>query len=184
MYMIKMLAITYVEGGLGMNALTCGGSSNDVRFFLAASRRILYRNGCDSAVAGHVTAQAWADGFGDGLRMTPFEYFDETMPTMPSAPASAFHSVNYRRRPDVGSIVHIHSRYTAMHVRTDREVRVYNVNACVFQDEQAHYIDDGTVPSVDGERMADCLGDKSVLLMRTTTRWSSRTRWRTRRCWR
>ena len=152
---------------------------NDIRFTLAASRRILYRNGCDSAVAGHVTARDADDGFW----MTPFEYFDETTPgsairlgwdlvplddpnAPASSPASAFHSVIYRRRPDVGAIIHIHSHWLSVLVSTPREVGIFNVGAALFHDEQAQYIDDGSQPSVDGERMADCLGDRSVLLMR------------------
>ncbi|MEO6122347.1 MAG: class II aldolase/adducin family protein [Ilumatobacteraceae bacterium] len=152
---------------------------NDIRFTLAASRRILYRNGCDSAVAGHVTARAGSDGFW----MTPFEYFDETTPDRAirlrwdlvptddphapaSSPASAFHSVIYRRRPDVGAIIHIHSHFVSVLVSTDRNVGIFNVGAALFHDEQAQYVDDGEQPSVDGNRMADCLGQRSVLLMR------------------
>ncbi len=151
---------------------------DDVRFKLAAARRMLYRHGCDSAVAGHVTARAGDDGFW----MTPFEYFDETTPdrairlgwdcaplddaTLPSSPASAFHSVIYRARPDVGSIVHIHSHHVSVFVSTDRTIGMYNVGSTLFFEEQALYEDDGVQRSVDGERMAECLGDRSVLLMR------------------
>ncbi len=151
---------------------------DDIRFRLAASRRMLYRHGCDSAVAGHVSARAGDVGFW----MTPFEYFDETTPdrvsrlgwdcaplddgTLPNSPAAAFHSVIYRRRPDVGSIIHIHSHYVSVLVSTDRDLGMYNVAAALFFEEQAQYVDDGVRPSVDGERMADCLGDRSVLLMR------------------
>jgi L-fuculose-phosphate aldolase len=139
---------------------------------------MLYRHGCGSAVAGHVTARAGDDGFW----MTPFEYFDETTParairlgwdcvplddtSLPSSPASSFHSTIYRRRPDVGSIIHIHSHYVSVLVSTDRNVGMFNVGAALFHDEQAQYVDDGAQRSVDGERMADSLGDRSVLLMR------------------
>ncbi len=152
---------------------------SDIRFALAASRRMLFRSGCDSAVAGHVTARAEGSGFW----MTPFEYFDETVPASAthlgwdlvpiadpdapaSSPAAAFHSSIYRRRPDVGAIVHIHSHYVSILVSTARTVGMYNVVAALLHDEQAHYVDDGRQRSVDGERMADCLGDRSVLLMR------------------
>jgi L-fuculose-phosphate aldolase len=152
--------------------------TDDIRFKLAAARRMLYRHGCDSAVAGHVTARAGDDGFW----MTPFEYFDETTPSraielgwdlvpvsdnsLPSSPAAEFHSTIYQRRPDVGSIIHIHSHYLSVLVSTDRTVGMFNVAAALFFEEQAHYVDDGIAKSVDGARMADCLGDRSILLMR------------------
>ncbi|MDW3215294.1 MAG: class II aldolase/adducin family protein [Ilumatobacteraceae bacterium] len=149
-----------------------------VGFRLAAARRIMYRNGCDSTVAGHLSARA-ADG--EGFVMTPFEYFDETLPTGTStldwdlnvigspsetSPAASFHSSIYRRRDDVGAIAHIHSHWVSVLASTDQFIGMYNVGASLFHEEQADYVDDGTVPSVDGERMADRLGSRSVLLMR------------------
>jgi L-fuculose-phosphate aldolase len=153
-------------------------AQQDIRFTLAAGRRILYRSGCDSMVAGHLTAR---DASRDGFWMTPFEYFDETTPDSiirlgwdltpldqpgESSPAASFHATIYQRRPDVGAIAHIHSHWVSVLVSTDQTVGMYNVGATLFHEEQAHYVDDGTRPSVDGERMAAALGDRSVLLMR------------------
>lgn len=153
-------------------------SGDDPRFTIAAARRILHRAGCDSLVAGHVSARA-ADG--SGFWITPFEYFDETLPSSvvrlswdldllegdsESSPAAAFHAEIYRARPDVGSIAHIHSTDVSTLVSTDQEIGMYNVGATLFFEEQAHYIDDGEVPSVDGARMVAELGERSVLLMR------------------
>lgn len=150
-----------------------------VAFRLAAARRIMYRNGCDSTVAGHLSARA---EHGEGFFMTPFEYFDETLPSSvtvlgwdlrvlgssspETSPAASFHSIIYRRRADVGAIAHIHSHWVSVLASTDQFIGMYNVGATLFHEEQAEYIDDGSVPSVDGERMADQLGDRSVLLMR------------------
>ena len=50
---------------------------DDIRFKLAAARRILANNGCESRVAGHVSARAEGE---DAFYVTPFEYFDETLP--------------------------------------------------------------------------------------------------------
>ena len=50
----------------------------DIRFRIAASRRILYREGCDSNVGGHVSARA--DDHDDAFWVTGFEYFDQTTP--------------------------------------------------------------------------------------------------------
>ena len=48
---------------------------DDIRFKIAAARRILANNGCESRVAGHVSARAEGE---DAFYVTPFEYFDET----------------------------------------------------------------------------------------------------------
>ena len=50
---------------------------DDIRFRIAAARRILARNGCESRVAGHVSARAEGE---DAFYVSPFEYFDETLP--------------------------------------------------------------------------------------------------------
>ena len=49
---------------------------SDIRFRIAASRRILYREGCDSNVGGHVSARA--DDHDDAFWVTGFEYFDQS----------------------------------------------------------------------------------------------------------
>lgn len=154
------------------------GDRADPRFTIAAARRILDRGGCDSLVAGHVSSRA-EDG--SGFWMTPFEYFDETVPASvvrlgwdlelldgecESSPAAAFHADLYRARPDVGAIAHIHSANISTLVSTDQTIGMYNVGATLFFEEQAHYVDDGVAPSVDGVRMAAELGERSVLLMR------------------
>ena len=94
---------------------------DDVRFRIAAGRRILYREGCDSNVGGHLSARAME---GDGFWVTGFEYLDQTLPQNVAkldfdlnpivgahelSPAVNFHSLIYQRRPDVNAIVHVHS---------------------------------------------------------------------------
>ena len=51
--------------------------AHDIRFRIAAARRMLFRLGCDSNVGGHVSARA--DGE-DAFWVTGFEYFDQTTP--------------------------------------------------------------------------------------------------------
>ena len=52
-------------------------SGDQVRFEIAMARRILAREGCESAVAGHVSVRAPGE---EAFYVTPFEYFDETTP--------------------------------------------------------------------------------------------------------
>ena len=51
----------------------------DPRFRIAAARRILAREGCESRVAGHVSERAQGE---DAFWVSPFGYFDETTPDM------------------------------------------------------------------------------------------------------
>src|ERR1700742_4918392 len=55
-------------------------TETDVRFRIAAARRILHREGCDSNVGGHVSARASASDGPDAFWVTGFEYFDQTTP--------------------------------------------------------------------------------------------------------
>src|SRR6478735_2401537 len=133
---------------------------DDLRFRIAAGRRILYREGCDSNVGGHVSARA-EDG--DGFWVTGFEYLDQTVAANVAkldfdlnplvgehelSPAVNFHALIYRRRPDVNAIVHVH----------------YHHISVLFHEEQATYFDDGVRPHTD---VVDALGPaKHVVLMK------------------
>jgi L-fuculose-phosphate aldolase len=150
---------------------------DDVCFRIAAGRRMLYREGCDSNVGGHVSARAEE---GDGFWVTGFEYLDQTLPENVAkldfdlrplvgehelSPAVNFHALIYRRRPDVNAIVHVHSHFVSVLSSIEgRTVGMYNVVSVLFHDEQATYRDDGVKPHTD---VVDALGDdKHVVLMK------------------
>ena len=147
----------------------------EVRFRIAAARRILYREGCDSNVGGHVSARAAGAGT---FWVTGFEYFDQTTPqgvalldtdlrtllgSLAMSPAVNFHARIYQERPDVGAIVHLHSHYVSVLSSTMQPVGMYNVAAVLFHDEQAVYLDDGLKPHL---AVVDALADKRVVLMK------------------
>jgi L-fuculose-phosphate aldolase len=151
----------------------------DIRFKIAASRRILAREGCESAVAGHVSARE--EPGGEEFWVSPFEYFDETTPDRlvkanmnleliegdwTPSPAISFHAAIYRERPDVRSVIHTHSHWAMVFSTTSRVVGQYNVGSVLFWDEQALYADDGVQPPVEGKRLAATLGDKSVVIIK------------------
>jgi L-fuculose-phosphate aldolase len=151
---------------------------DDIRFRIAAARRILARNGCESRVAGHVSARA--DGE-DAFWVSPFEYFDETLPdhvvkvsfdqellegSWEPSPAIRFHAAIYRARPDVRSVIHTHSHHVSVFVTTGRMIGMYNVVSVLFHDDQALHADDGSGPAVAPARIAEHLGDKRVLLIK------------------
>jgi L-fuculose-phosphate aldolase len=149
---------------------------DDIRFRIAASRRILHREGCDSNVGGHVSVRA--DDHVDAFWVTGFEYFDQTLPDgvclmgfdlqarigeLKLSPAVNFHAAIYQRRPDVNAIVHLHSHYVSVLSSTGKEVGMYNVSSVLFHDEQATYFDDGKKSHL---AVVDALGDKRVVLMK------------------
>lgn len=149
----------------------------DIRFRIAAARRMLYREGCDSDVGGHVSARN-ADRDGT-FWVTGFEYFDTTTPdrvalldfdlntlegALAMSPAVNFHARIYRERPDVHAIVHLHSHYVSVLSSVEgKQVEMYNVHSVLFHEEQATYFDDGVKSHL---AVVDALGDKRVCLMK------------------
>lgn len=144
---------------------------------IAVARRMLYREGCDSDVGGHVSAR---DPDADGrFWVTGFEYFDTTTPDrvalldfdlqpvegeLALSPAVNFHARIYQERPDVNAIVHLHSHYVSVLSSVEgRVVGMYNVRAVLFHQEQATYFDDGVKSHL---CVVDALGDKRVVLMK------------------
>lgn len=148
---------------------------DDPRFKVAAARRMLAANGCESQVAGHVSLRA--DGE-DAFWVTPFEYFDETTPdrvikvdfegklldgSWEPSPAVVFHAAFYKARADIGSVIHTHSHWHMVFSTTTRIIEQYNAASVLFLDEQVLYEDDGIRPAVYGPAMAAMLGDRSVI---------------------
>ncbi|WCO66112.1 class II aldolase/adducin family protein [Iamia majanohamensis] len=148
---------------------------DDIRFRIAAARRMLYREGCDSTVGGHVSARAGAE---DAFWVTGFEYFDQTTPDgvcrlgfdlevregeMDLSPAVGFHARIYETRPDVEAIVHLHSHFVSVLSSTGRPLGMYDVAAVLFHDDQALYADDGVKSHL---AVVDALGAKRVVLMK------------------
>ena len=150
---------------------------DDVRFKIAAARRMMYREGVDSQTAGHVSVRAAGE---DAFWATPFEYFDETLPdhvikvsfdlellegSWVASPALAFHAMTYRRRPDVNSVVHHHGHYTSVIAGTGRPIGQHNLVATLFWQDQALSFDTGDESSVDDEALVAALGDRNVALI-------------------
>lgn len=149
---------------------------HDPQLRIAVSRRMLARNGCESMVAGHVSERA-----DDGFWVSPFGYFDETTPDMvvkvgfdltrqqgawEPSPAIQFHAAIYRHRPDVRSVIHIHSHWVSVFSTLSRPVGMYNVGSVLFHEDQVLHADDGSKPPVIGDELALELGDKRVVLIK------------------
>src|ERR1700722_8282729 len=128
-------------------------SQDQIRFEIAMSRRILARKGCESAVAGHVSVRAPGE---DAFWVSPFEYFDETVPERvikssfdmelldgdwEPSPAIQFHAAFYRARPDANCVIHTHSHYSMVLATTGRELEMYNDISSLYLDEQVIYVE-------------------------------------------
>jgi L-fuculose-phosphate aldolase len=152
--------------------------ASDIRFRLAAARRILYRQGCDSGVAGHLTVRAEDDQ--RCFWTAPMSCFDEALPThaakmdsqlkvlegeMPTPGAMGFHPQIYRARPDINAIVHVHSRHINVLVTTGRPVGMYNIASLAFYGRQVICPDLGDGPDRGAGNLHEILGDKRVMLM-------------------
>lgn len=152
---------------------------SDPRFRIAAARRILHREGLDSQVGGHVSLRVPGE---EAFLVTPFQYFDETLPehvskvgfdmtvleqgTLPASVGITFHASIYRARPDVQCVIHTHARNMAVLSTTDVPFDVYYDYAALLLDEVVPWVDDpDLVPSEEGELMVDVLGDRKALLM-------------------
>jgi L-fuculose-phosphate aldolase len=154
-------------------------SESDPRFQIAAARRILHREGLDSQVGGHVSLRVPGE---DAFLVTPFQYFDETLPehvskvgfdmqvrepgTLPASVGITFHASIYQARPDVNCVIHTHAKNMAVLSTTDVPFGVYYDYAALFLDEVVAWKDDpDLVPSEEGEMMARALGPRRALLM-------------------
>jgi L-fuculose-phosphate aldolase len=151
----------------------------DLKFTIAAARRMLYREGCDSFIAGHVSARA-SDG--TGFWTTPFGYFDETKPSEvmkfnfdlqvqegsgSASPAVDFQSAIYQGRPDVNSVIHTHSHWVTVLTTTDRQIEMFNTLSALFYEDQCCYEDDGSTPPVDGDSVLRLMGQtRNTVLLR------------------
>ena len=150
--------------------LTCTRwTTKDIRFRIAAARRMLYREGCDSNVGGHVSARA--DDEDDAFWVTGFEYFDQTTPDrvaqarLRPRPDPVGDARDVARgelpRPDLRDrvrtstrIVHLHSHYVSVLSSIEGGPSACTTSSSVlFHDEQATYFDDGAeVAPVGGRR--------------------------------
>ena len=151
----------------------------DPRLRIAVARRILAREGCTSGVAGHVSERAAGE---DAFYVSPFEYFDETVPERvikvsfdlellagdwEPSPAIEFHASLYRARTDVNAIVHTHAHHSAVLSTVGKPLGMYNDVSCLFFDEQALLDEADASAIVMGDHLVEAAGvDKHVVLLK------------------
>lgn len=148
-------------------------------FRIAAARRMLQREGVDSQIGGHVSLRVPGE---DAFYVTPFQYFDETLPehvmkvgfdlkvrepgSLPASPGINFHASVLKARPDVNCVIHTHGRNGGIVSTLGEPLGTYHVYASIFLDDIAHFRDDPDMtPDEEGEAIVACLGPRRALLM-------------------
>jgi L-fuculose-phosphate aldolase len=148
-------------------------------FRIAAARRILYREGLDSQIGGHVSLRVPGEA---AFWVTPYQYFDETLPehvskvgfdlrvrepgTLSASPGINFHASVYQARPDVNCVIHTHGFHQSVLSTTGVPFGVYYDYAALFLDDVAYWKDDPSLtPDVEGDLIAATIGGKRVMLM-------------------
>ncbi len=154
---------------------------DDPRFRVAMARRMLYRSGCDTGIAQHVSERAdgsdsfWVTALEHGDITTPGSVarfdFDRTMvePGADHDPPLEFapdYIEIYQRRPDVRAVVHTHSFWAMVLCAVGEAVGMFNTTASLLAGRQVVWADDLSRERPRGQRVADALGECTVLLMR------------------
>lgn len=163
-----------------MDAVEDEARLRDLRSDVLTAFHILDEEGQNSGIGGHVTARLPGEerllGHGYGLAFD--EVRDETIHEADFDlnvagdgkvnPSLAFHVALYRRRPDVGAIVHTHGRHAiALSASGARFEPVYQSALMLWQHVAPYDRYDGIIENEEvGTHMADTLGDKSVLHLR------------------
>lgn len=154
--------------------------SAEMKFRIAAARRMLFRHGLDSQIGGHVSLRVPGE---DAFYVTPFQYFDECLPehvskvgfdlkvrepgTLPASPGINFHASIYRHRPDVHAAIHTHSDKISILSSSDKPFDVYYAPGAIFVDDIGYFEDNGAVlPDEEGELIAGKLGKKRAVFMK------------------
>jgi L-fuculose-phosphate aldolase len=150
----------------------------DLRLKVAVAARMLAKAGCDP---NDLTAQVSArcDDGDDAFWITPLEYCELARPeslikvgfdrqqregTGEQSRVVNFYAAIYRRRPDVGAVIHTHSYHASLLAAMGECADLYNNRSIMFFEDQALYGDELTLPPSDGSDAAEALGERTVLL--------------------
>ncbi|NKW78642.1 hypothetical protein HGD90_04340 [Rhodobacteraceae bacterium R_SAG7] len=152
-----------------------------LRADLADAFRICHMLGWSESVGNHFSAAVSADGQ-SFLLNAKWQHFDTIAPeelllldsrtaeTPPDVDASAWcvHGTLHRRLPDARVVLHAHSPYaTALACLEDPTMVPIDNNTARFYGRTAYDMSFGGIADAteEGERLAEALGDKSVLVM-------------------
>jgi L-fuculose-phosphate aldolase len=150
------------------------GLAADLPRRMAIAGRVLADEGCAPGVGGQISVR---DPLGRGFFAVGFDLLGRLRPErvallddelrvlqgelrLPAAMGT--HAALYRRRPDVGAVVHLHAPNVAALSATGRLLGMHHVSSVLFAGEQVRHVDDGTAPH---SAVVDTLGDRHVAIM-------------------
>lgn len=162
-------------------AATLPDTETVLRADLANAFRICHMLGWSESVGNHFSAAVSADGQ-QFLLNAKWQHFDTIAPedlllldsqsreTPATADASAWcvHGTLHRRLPEARVVLHAHSPYaTALACLKDPTMVPIDNNTARFYGRTAYDLSFGGISDAaeEGERLADAIGDKSVLVM-------------------
>ncbi|MDE4099902.1 MULTISPECIES: class II aldolase/adducin family protein [Rhodobacterales] len=162
-------------------AATLPDTETVLREDLANAFRICHMLGWSESVGNHFSAAVSADGQ-QFLLNAKWQHFDTIAPedlllldsqsreTPATADASAWcvHGTLHRRLPEARVVLHAHSPYaTALACLKDPTMVPIDNNTARFYGRTAYDLSFGGIADAteEGERLADAIGDKSVLVM-------------------
>lgn len=162
-------------------AATLPDTGTVLREDLANAFRICHMLGWSESVGNHFSAAVSADGQ-QFLLNAKWQHFDTIAPedlllldsqsreTPATADASAWcvHGTLHRRLPEARVVLHAHSPYaTALACLKDPTMVPIDNNTARFYGRTAYDLSFGGIADAteEGERLADAIGDKSVLVM-------------------
>lgn len=146
---------------------------------VALACRILFHSGHDAGLSGQLTARVPGVGFVtqrlglgfDEAAVSNLLVVTEELQVvsgqgMPN-PANRFHSWIYNARPEVNCIVHTHPTYTAALSMLEIPLQIAHTDSCVLHGEVGFLPrwDGVPVGNLEGEIIADALGNKKALLL-------------------
>lgn len=156
-------------------------SHDQIRLDLACACRIIANEKMDDSIAGHLSIRIPDT---DEMWTTPYPfYFADITPDdvvrvdmtgrviegrhKPN-PSIDLHPAIYRRRPEVGAIVHTHPPHVTGYSALGREIEVYDqVGSFVFEEQAVYNEFTGTVFSEDGAApIAEALGKKNIGILK------------------
>lgn len=141
---------------------------------IAVAGRVLDDERCAPGVGGQISVR---DPLGRGFFAVAFELLGHVRPERVAllddelrllrgelrlSPAMGTHAALYRRRPEVGAVVHLHAPNVAALSATGRLLGMHHVSSVLFAGEQVRHVDDGTAPH---SAVVDTLGDRHVAIM-------------------
>lgn len=157
----------------------------DARRDVAAAHRLAVRHGLNEGVWNHISFMGpeiggrmlispghthWSLVKASNLALVEADGTFVSGLRPPIRPAWIIHAPLHRARPDARCVMHVHAPYiTAMSIRSDMNFEPRSSQqAARFHNDVAYFeVYDGTLSGEDeGERMAEALGDRRVLILR------------------